>query len=135
MEDSVHGGFGGIRSLLIELREHGEAITYDLMARGWARSDIGRRVSWLELYHFLRWLPPTGESAYYRSKKPNSWWVTPELQMLAGILYAAEGANWQRGGCQGNAPKPTKFPTDKEISVKDSDDLNARRDRVRRQRG
>jgi hypothetical protein len=80
-------------------------------------------------------MPPSGESAYYRARKPNSWWVTPELQLLSGVLYAVEAANWQRGGCQGNAPKPVKFPVDKEVSVKDVDDLNARRDRVRRRRG
>jgi len=104
------------------------------MSRGWTRSDIGRGVTWTEFYHFLRWLPPTVESAYYRSKKPNSWWVTPELHMLAGLLYAAEGANWQRGGCQGNAPKPTKFPEDKEIGVRDAEDLLSRRNAVRRRR-
>lgn len=135
MAHRKHGVFGGIRSLLIELRAHGEAINFDLMSRGWTRADIGRRFTWTDFYHFLRWMPPNADSAYYRSRKPNSWWVTPELQVLSGVLYAVEAANWQRGGCQGNAPKPLKFPEDKEISVHDSADLNARRDRVRRRRG
>lgn len=53
--------------------------------------------------------------------------------MLAGVLYAAEAANWQRGGCQGNAPKPIKFPQDhKDPGVKDVEELNAKRDRIRR---
>lgn len=120
---------GGIRSLLVELRSHGEAINYDLMSRGWTRHDIGRRFTWTDLFHFLRWIPPNGLSAYYRSRKPNSWWVTPEVQILSGVLYAVEAANWQRGGCQGNAPKPIKFPTDKDVSIKDSDELNERRRR------
>lgn len=131
MAFAVHGVFGGIRSLLIELRSHGEAINFDLMSRGWTRRDIGVRLTWTDLYHFLRWMPPSADSAYYRSRKPNSWWVTPELQMLAGVLYAVEGANWQRGGCQGNAPKPVKFPTDKEVSIKDAGELAERRRRRR----
>lgn len=135
MAGEVRYVVGGIRSLLVELRAHGEAINFDLMARGWTRRDIGVRLTWTEFYHFLRWLPPTGESAYHRAKKPNSWWVTPELQLLAGVLYAVEAANWQRGGCQGNGPKPVKFPTDQEVSLKDVDDLNARRARVRRRSG
>jgi hypothetical protein len=135
VEDTVNGVFGGIRSLLSELHAHGEAISFDLMSRGWTRHDIGSRLTWTDLYHFLRWMPPTGDSAYYRARKPNSWWVTPDLQILGGVLYALEAANWQRGGCQGNAPKPIKFPVDKEFSVKDTDDLNARRERVRRRRG
>ena len=134
MAHPVHRVFGGIRSLLIELKKHGEAITYDLMSRGWTRGDIGRRITWTELYHFLRWMPPVAESAYFRSRKPNSWWVTPELQLLAGILYAAEGANWQRGGCQGNQPKPVNFPTDKEETVFDAEDLKSRREAIRKRR-
>lgn len=131
MAHAEHGVAGGIRSLLSELRVHGEAINFDLMARGWTRFDIGRRLTWTDFYHFLRWQPPSGESAYYRSRKPNSWWVSPELQILAGVLYAVEAANWQRGGCQGNGPKPIKFPTDKEVSIKDADELNERRRRRR----
>lgn len=131
MADAEHGVFGGIRSLLTELRAHGEAINFDLISSGWTRSDIGRRLTWTDFYHFIRWQPPTSDSAYYRSRKPNSWWVTPELQMLAGVLYAVEAANWQRGGCQGNAPKPVKFPVDKEEAIKDSDELNERRRRRR----
>ena len=135
MASAVHGEPGGIRSLLVELHEHGEAITHDLMAHGWTRSDIGCRVTWREFHHWLKWMAPVPESAYYRSRKPNSWWVTPELQVLAGILYAAEGANWQRGGGQGNAPKPVKFPEDKALGVKDGDDLQSRKEMIRRRRG
>lgn len=91
-------------------------------------------MTWREFHHFLKWVPPTGESAYYRSKKPNSWWVSPELQLLAGILYAVEGANWQRGGCQGSAPKPVKFPEDRDLGVKSSDELAARRAAMKRRR-
>lgn len=134
MESPVDHVTGGIRSLLVELRAHGEAIGHDLLNRGWTRSDLGRRVSWQEFYHWLRWMPPTADSAYYRAQKPNSWWVTPELQLLAAVLYAVEAANWQRGRCKGPAPKPIKFPQDRKISVKDGDDLSARRQRIADQR-
>lgn len=134
MAGAVHGDAGGIRSLLIELKEHGEAINFDLMARGWTRRDIGPRLTWTDFYHFLKWMPPVPESAYYRSRKPNSWWVTPELQILAGQLYALEGANWQRGGCQGSGPKPIKFPEDRDIPIKDSDELKSRKEAIKRRR-
>jgi hypothetical protein len=60
--------------------------------------------------------------------------VTPEIQMLAGLLYAAEGANWQRGGGQGTAPKPVKLPVDKEPDVKDAEDLASRKEALKRRR-
>lgn len=131
MAQPVNCFIGGIRSLLVELNKHGEAINFDLMAKGWTRRDIGRRLTWTDLYNFIRWQPPDGTSAYYRSRKPNSWWVTPELQVLAGVLYAVDAANWQRGGCQGNAPKPMKFPVDREEPIKDADELNERKRRRR----
>lgn len=129
MAVSERGVAGGIRSLLSELRAHGEAINFDLIARGWTRRDIGGRLTWTDFYNFLRWMPPTAESAYYRARKPNSWWVTPEVQLLAGVLYAVEAANWQRGGCQGNAPKPVKFPQDRDETIKDADELAERKRR------
>lgn len=132
MEDSVDRESGGIRSLLVELRAHGEAINFDLMQAGWTRSDIGRRLSWRDLKAFVMWLPPTGDSALYRARKPNSWWVTAELQFLSAILYAVEGANWQRGGGQGNAPKPFEFPKDHKISIADGAELDKRRRRLKK---
>lgn len=135
MAHAVHGDVGGIRSLLVELRQHGEAINHDLISRGWTRGDIGGRLGWRDLLQFLKWMPPVAESAYFRSRRPNSWWVTPQVQVLAGILYAAEGANWQRGGGQGKPPKPMKFPEDKNEIVMDKEELQARKDMIRRRRG
>ena len=134
MERRFHDHVGGIRGLLDELKAHGEAITHDLIRYGWLRTDVGRRMGWREFWHWLRWLPPTGECAYWRSKKPRSWWVTPDLQLLAGVLYAVEGANWQRGGGKGSPPKPVKFPEDREVPIKDLDELNARKDEIKRRR-
>lgn len=53
---------------------------------------------------------------------------------MAGVLYAVEGANWQRSGCQGSGPKPLKFPEDKEPLIKDVDELMARKEQIRRRR-
>lgn len=125
MEVGVHGVFGGIRSLVVELRERGEAINFDLMCRGWTRHDIGRRLSWSDFKDFLTWLPQ--DAAWFRVQKPNSWWITLEHQFMAAILYALEGANWQRGGCKGSAPKPYKFPQDHKVHIKDSAELAEKR--------
>lgn len=135
MAVTVDGVFGGIRGLLDELKSHGEAIHFDLMCRGWVRGDIGRVLSWREFHHFLRWLPPTADSAYFRSRRPQSWWVTPETQILVAVLHALEGANWQRGGGQGSAPKPMKLPDDKQPEFKDVDELKARKAAIRRRSG
>ena len=70
----------------------------------------------------------------YRARKPQSWWVTPDLQILAGILYALEGANWQRGGGKGDKPRPMKFPEDRKAPLKDSTELARRRAMLKRKR-
>ena len=124
---------GGIRSLANELKTHGGAINYDLMRAGWTRADVGSRLSWGDLRDFIQWLPPTGESALHRSRRPRSWWVTPELQLLSGVLYSIDGGNWQRGGGKGPQPKPTKFPEErKDGGLKTADDLAKRRERLKR---
>lgn len=84
---------------------------------------MGRQLGWSELRTIVRWLPPTGDSAYFRSRKPRSWWKGPEHELLAGVLYAIECGNYQRGGCKGTEPKPIKFPEDRDIRVKDSTEL------------
>lgn len=77
------------------------------------------------------------DSAYHRSTHPKTWWITPEVQFLSGILYALEGANWQRGGGKGPQPKPTKFPSDRtfETHIQDSDELNDLKRRRREMNG
>lgn len=99
------------------------------MARGWRRRDIGRRLSWGDLRDFVEWLPPTGDSALWRSRKPKSWWVTPEVRYLASVQHVGELANWQRAGGKkaGPAPKPPKFPEDTELSVKSEGELSEKR--------
>jgi len=100
------------------------------MTRGYTRRDIGRRLSWGDVKDFIGWLPPTGDSALWRSRKPQSWWVTPEIRFLTNQIYVLELANWQRGGgkkSRGKKPQPIKLPEDKDISVKSPDELADRR--------
>ncbi|GEM_PF-2549822 len=135
MAGRVYPHTGGIRSLADELKAHGGAISYDLIRAGWTRSDIGVSLSWADLKDFLQWLPPSGDSAWYRARKPQTWWVTPEMQLMAGLLFAVEGGNWQRGGGQGPQPKPVKFPEEMKLGGIDSaKDLAERKERLRRRK-
>lgn len=71
-------------------------------------------MSWPEFANFLRWLPPTPDSALFRAKHPNSWWWTPTHDFLAAVLVAVQSGNWQRGGGKGRQPEPVRRPTDNE---------------------
>lgn len=88
--------------------------------------DIGRRMSWADFRDFVSWLPPTADSALWRARKPNSWWVTAETHMLNNSMYALQVANRQRAG-RGSWPKLHKLPEDKEIRVKSADELADKR--------
>jgi hypothetical protein len=55
--------------------------------------------------------------------------------MMAGLLFATEGGNWQRGGGQGQKPKPFKFPEEPATGDIDSAaKLAERRERLRRRK-
>jgi hypothetical protein len=126
--ESIQRESGGIRSLLDLLNgEYGEAVQADLLKQSWCRWDLGRRLGWSDFRIIVNWLPPSVDSAYFRARKPNSWWKMPEHDLLAGILFAGEGANWQRGGCKGDKPKPVKFPEDRDVKVRDQADLADKR--------
>lgn len=127
MAEAVEYHTGGISSLRKLLAEHAGAINYDLQTKlGITVWWVGRRFSWPDFRDFLNWLPPTGDSALWRARKPNSWWVTYESHMLNNISYATQVANRQRAR-RGSWPKYTKLPEDKEISVKSGDELDERR--------
>lgn len=119
MATKIVGELGGISGLREFLTEHKGAIEYDLNRNHWHLWDLGRTYGWGEFKSFIEWSPPVGESALWRSRKPRSWWVTPEIQFLASSRHVLELANWQRGGGKkaGPAPKPPKLPEDKQ-SVK-----------------
>ncbi|MBF6333446.1 hypothetical protein [Nocardia transvalensis] len=57
-------------------------------------------------------MPPTPDSALYRARYPRSWFWTADLDFLSMILYALQGANWQRSGGQGDKPTPIARPTE-----------------------
>ncbi|AEK07767.1 tail assembly chaperone [Mycobacterium phage Avani] len=130
------GGIIGLSDLLDG--EHGGAIRADLLARGWTIRDIGPRISWGDVRDLIAWLPPNGDSAYYRSLHPRSWWWTPLFDFLAMILVTLQGANWQRGGGKGTRPKIQKRPSDKPPAVRSVAELDekkrAQADHIRRRR-
>ncbi len=120
---------GGIRSLSLLLKEHGGAINSDLLDRGWRRRDIGHHLSWGDFKDFIEGLPPTGDSALYRARNPQSWWVTPDIRFLAMAIHVLQLANWQRGGGKkaGAAPQPLKLPEDRRLEAKTVDELKSKR--------
>jgi hypothetical protein len=82
---------------------------------------------------FIAGLPPSGESALFREQNPKSWWWTPDTDLLAGILFAVQAANWQRSGGKGAKPKPVTRPTEARKGRNapvSRDELAARRQRL-----
>jgi hypothetical protein len=75
--------------------------------------DIGESFTWIDFRDFLVHLPPTGDSALYRDKHPQSWWWTPEHDFLAAVLTSLQWGNWQRGGGRGDKPQQVKRPVEK----------------------
>lgn len=100
-------------------------------------SDLGDVFTWRDLKDFLSYLPPSGESAVFRVRFPQSWWWTPQFDFLSAILTSTLWGNWQRGGGKGDKPKPVKRPKEIRASKNDpssADDLRARKNRVKRGR-
>lgn len=63
-------------------------------------------------------LPP-GSLTWQHMGVDNAWTVTDHL--LAQVVDALNGANWQRGGSSGKAPDPIPRPSDlKELQDKRS---------------
>lgn len=115
------GGIGGLRRLVTEFEG---PISFDLLKVGKHLRDLGtKQLDWLEFKHFLEWLPPTGDSALFRARHPKSWNWDRNTEMLSYILYALQGANWQRAGGDSNSAnqRPELIQRPSEIdSVKES---------------
>lgn len=81
-------------------------------------------------------LPPTGESAYFRSRYPRSWWWNPTHDFMASILLALQGANWQRGGGRGEKPKRIERPKDIPVAtgIRSAADLAARKEKLKKEK-
>ena len=99
---------GGILGLCCLLDEHSEAIEYDLLTLGRRLDDLGTPdLSWRDLYVITRHLPATSALRRAAGNGEEPWTVTDYL--LALVVDALNGANWQRAGKKG-AAKPVAIP-------------------------
>lgn len=122
---------GGIAWLAGEIERYAGAIDYDLMTRTtYTLDDLGGRLRWRSLAHFLRYLPE--DSAYVRALRPQDaeallWTegkvtalvVADLINELRGFLYAYVKAHSKQGTFV-QSPKPYKTPwtSDEELGVR-----------------
>ena len=86
---------------------------FDLLNRGYDIPDIGtERMPWDAFKAFVEWLPPVPETAFYRARYPESWNWSVNTELAALMLYALQGANWQRAGGEGPKPELITRPVD-----------------------
>lgn len=77
------------------------------MMAGRSLDRLGIDFSWSDFAAFIRYAPTTSQlSAAVHGYTP---WST-EAVLLASLLDAVRGGNWQRGNGKGPRPKPTKVP-------------------------
>lgn len=108
MEGSVRGcGRGGILGLSRLLKEHGEAVEYELIRLGLRLSWLGSEaLTWRDLYVIVKQSPT--DSAIHRSfAGPDHVWGLQE-HLLAAVFDVLAVANWQRGGDE-NGKKPERL--------------------------
>lgn len=88
------------------VREHADPIEADLQAHYgldmWAEMAAGR-LSLRRLRTLISNLPPTSHLSVAIHGEAARWTLTDDL--LAGVLNAVQGANWQRGASK-SAPRP-----------------------------
>lgn len=100
---------GGILGLCRLLREHGEAVEYDLLVLGLRRVDLGtRRLSWRDLWVIVRQSPRTSALARAIHGVAVTW--SQDTYLLADLFDAIQAGNWQRGRGKGGRPKPFPRP-------------------------
>ena len=103
---------GGILGREALLEEHGEAVEFDLIARGLRLRQLGTDVlSWRDLLAIIRWLPT--DSALLRSMNPDAdrWKLSQYL--LADMTESLRWLMWSKtsDGQQGrNRPQPITRP-------------------------
>jgi hypothetical protein len=100
---------GGIRSLAEVLRDHGEALRYDLLALGlrleWlATPDL----TWLDLAAVVQQRPPGSALARAIDGEDALWGLSEQL--LAVVADRLGLALWQNGGGKGRKPDPIPRP-------------------------
>jgi len=101
---------GGIRGLLELIRQHREAIEYDLIALGLRLDWLGsERLTWRDLWVIVE--RQASSSALARAVDPEgSAWGQLE-HLVAGMFDALQVANWQRGRARrSDFPKPLPRP-------------------------
>lgn len=100
------GGILGLHALL-DAPGVREAVTYDLLTQGRSIHQLGSpALSWAELKAVMKWAPTT--SAVARNRDQFAAYHTPEADLLMSVLDALHAANWQRSGCDGPRPTPTR---------------------------
>lgn len=70
-------------------------------------------------------LPPTAGNALHRARYPKTYHWDFTIEMLAVIHHAIQGGNWQRGGGEGDRPKPIERPSEIEAAVTVVDDTKS----------
>lgn len=113
MDRGVRRDAGGIAGLVGVLRDHREAIEYDLLRIGLRLDHLGtRRLTWRDLLVMVRKAQP--ESALYKSMNPQ-WQRTHELSMLQSMEFTLRWLQWAKtsDGHNGrNVPEPSYLPWD-----------------------
>lgn len=94
---------GGIQGLYGLIRQHREAIRYDLFISGRTLDGLGVDYSWDDFAAFVRYSPPT--SQLWQAVHGDAPWSRAEM-LLAMQVDATRGGNWQRGGGKGAKPIP-----------------------------
>lgn len=110
MEAGLGRGRGGIRGLLELIRQHREAVEYDLIALGLRLDWLGsERLSWRDLWVVVQQRPTA--SALSRAIEPDAvTWGLSE-QLIAAAVDTLRIANWQRGEAKRSQfPKPISRP-------------------------
>ena len=102
---------GGIGSLVRLLREHGEAIEYDLIRLGLRLDWLGtERLSWRDLWVIVRQSGP--DTALWRTEARRVV-QTPETDLLRAVEHSLRVLIWQQtkdGQTGRNPPQAITFP-------------------------
>ena len=105
------GVSGKLPGLVWLLRNHGEALEadfqqyYGIDLTGLWRNEVTPRRAMALARHL-----PFGCATWMEVGTDAAW--STETHMLAHVIDLLNGANWQRGGAKGAAPKPIDRPED-----------------------
>ena len=102
---------GGIVSLLGVLRDHGEAVEYDLLRCGLRREWLGsEQLTWRDLSVIVRQAQP--DTALYKAMAGDRWPRTTELELLRMIERGVRVLAWQQGRPGQPYPELIEMPWD-----------------------